>query len=93
MDALAPDDAYDLVLVLVRADHLATVLPPLAANQRTPPVPFMVNSAPGPDALGRERVGCGESGRRTHRPSVRGAAVRMVSGPSNRQALAGLSGA
>jgi 2-dehydropantoate 2-reductase len=59
-DRLAPDDAYDLVLVVVRKNQVPSVLPALAANRRTPNVLFLVNNAAGPaplvDALGRERV-------------------------------------
>lgn len=57
---LAPDDAYDLVVVLVRKNQVSAILPILAANRQTPMVLFMVNNAAGPDAyvaaLGRERV-------------------------------------
>lgn len=57
---LAEDDAYELVMVVVRRDQVGGVLPALAANRRTPNVLFMVNNAAGPDeyvrALGRERV-------------------------------------
>lgn len=60
VDALAPDSAYDYVLVLVRKNQLASVLPALAASTATPNVVFMVNSAAGAaeytQALGRERV-------------------------------------
>ncbi len=60
VEALGPDDAYDLAIVLVRKSQLAGVLPLLAANRRIPSVLFMVNNAAGPDdivrALGRERV-------------------------------------
>jgi 2-dehydropantoate 2-reductase len=60
VEALAPDDAYDLVVVLMRKNQVAAILPALAANKATPNVLFMVNNAAGPDAyaaaLGRERV-------------------------------------
>ncbi len=59
-EALAPDDAYDLVLVIMRKNHALDVLPVLAANRCTPNVLFLMNNAAGPDrlteALGRERV-------------------------------------
>lgn len=59
-ETLRPDDAFDLVVVLVRKEQVASVLPPLAANQHTPNVLFMSNNAKGPGelvaALGRERV-------------------------------------
>lgn len=59
-DQLAPEDAYDLVLVIVRKNQLPSVLPSLAANRCTPNVLFLVNNAAGPEelinALGRERV-------------------------------------
>ena len=60
IDALAPEDAYDLVLVIMRKNHARGVLPALAANQHTPNVLFLMNNAAGPDefvqALGAERV-------------------------------------
>jgi 2-dehydropantoate 2-reductase len=60
VEALAPDDAYDLVLVIMRKNHALQILPVLAANGRTPNVLFLMNSAAGPgeliEALGKERV-------------------------------------
>ncbi|MFP4343258.1 MAG: ketopantoate reductase family protein [Anaerolineales bacterium] len=60
VDALAPETAYDLVLVVVRKSQLETVLPTLAANRATPNVLFLLNNAAGPDqlveALGFDRV-------------------------------------
>ena len=60
VEQLAPDDAYDLVVVLMRKTQISAVLPILSANQRTPKVLFMCNNASGPDemidSLGRERV-------------------------------------
>jgi ketopantoate reductase len=57
---LAPDDAYDLVLVIMRKNHALPVLPILAANRHTPNVLFLCNNAAGSDAfteaLGKERV-------------------------------------
>lgn len=57
---LAPGDAYDLVLVVVRKNQIPSVLPALAANTGTPNVLFLVNNAEGAEplvsALGRERV-------------------------------------
>jgi 2-dehydropantoate 2-reductase len=60
VEGLAPDDAYDLVLVLVRKNQLSAILPALAANRTIPTILFMGNNAAGPDemvgAVGRERV-------------------------------------
>ncbi|MFC1975767.1 ketopantoate reductase family protein [Chloroflexota bacterium] len=60
VEHLAPDDAYDLVVVLMRKNQVSAILPILAANRHTPNVLFMGNNAAGPDemveALGRERV-------------------------------------
>jgi 2-dehydropantoate 2-reductase len=60
VEQLAPDDAYDPVVVLMRKNHVSAILPTLAANRHTPNVLFMGNNAAGPDemvqALGRERV-------------------------------------
>ena len=66
IDQLAPDDAYDLVLVIVRKNQIASVLPTLAMNRCTPNVMFFVNNAEGPgaliEAIGRERVMLGFPG-------------------------------
>ena len=60
VEALAPDDAYDLVLVIMRKNHALQLLPILAAHRHTPNVLFLCNNAAGPDAfieaLGKERV-------------------------------------
>jgi 2-dehydropantoate 2-reductase len=53
-------DAYDLVLVIMRKNRALEILPTLAANQRTPNILFLMNNAAGPgelvQALGAERV-------------------------------------
>ncbi len=63
---LVPDDAYDLVLVVVRKNQISSVLPALAANTGTPNVLFLVNNAEGAgplvSALGHERVVLGFPG-------------------------------
>lgn len=60
VEGLAPDDAYELVLVLMRKNQVGAILPTLAANRHTPNVLFMTNNAAGPGelvaALGGERV-------------------------------------
>ncbi len=59
IECLEADDRYDLVLVVVRKNQLASVLPIIADNV-SPNVLFMVNNPSGPDemiqALGAERV-------------------------------------
>lgn len=59
-DRLAPEDAYDLVLVIMRKNHASGVLPALATNRHAPNVLFLMNNAAGPEALtaalGKERV-------------------------------------
>lgn len=64
--ALEPDDEYDLVVVLVRQDQAAQVLPALAANRRSRIVLFMVNNPLGytewSAAVGRERIMLGFAG-------------------------------
>lgn len=63
---LAPDDPYDVVVVLVRKTQLASVPPPLAASRATPNVLVMVSNPSGPGeliaALGRERLLLGFAG-------------------------------
>jgi 2-dehydropantoate 2-reductase len=60
VEQLNPEDAYDLVVVMMPKNHVPEILPTLAANRHTPNVLFMVNNAAGPDeminALSRERV-------------------------------------
>lgn len=83
VEHLAPDDAYDWVLVTVRKNHLPPVLPVLAANAHTPNVLFMMNNAAGPaemvQALGADRVLLGFPGAAGVRE---GAIVRCAAGPS-----------
>jgi 2-dehydropantoate 2-reductase len=60
IEQLAPDDAYDLALVIMRKNQALQLLPVLAANRSIPNVLFLMNNAAGPatlvQALGRERV-------------------------------------
>ncbi|HTP50026.1 MAG TPA: 2-dehydropantoate 2-reductase N-terminal domain-containing protein [Anaeromyxobacteraceae bacterium] len=60
IERLGPEDAYDLVLVVVRRNQIPSVLPMLARNRRSPNVLFLGNNGAGAadiiDALGRERV-------------------------------------
>ena len=60
IEQLAPDDPYDLALVIMRKNQALALLPVLAANPHIPNVLFLMNNAAGPDALaqalGRERV-------------------------------------
>jgi 2-dehydropantoate 2-reductase len=59
-ERLDAQDAYDLVLVVMRRNQVDAVLPVLAANAHTPNVLFMLNNAAGPavftDAVSTERV-------------------------------------
>lgn len=59
VDALAPDDIYDLIVVLMRKNQVADILPTLAEN-KSPSIMFVGNNAAGPDeyikAVGRGRV-------------------------------------
>ncbi len=60
VERLDPEDAYDLVLVILPKQSVAEVLPILAVNRHTPSVMFFGNNAAGPDAmveaLGARRV-------------------------------------
>lgn len=60
VEHLDSQDAYDLVLVIMRKNRALEILPTLAANQHTPNVLFLMNNAAGPgelvEALGQERV-------------------------------------
>jgi ketopantoate reductase len=60
VETLEQDDAYDLIMVVMRKNHALKILPLLAANRNSPNVLFMMNNAGGQDvlieALGKERV-------------------------------------
>jgi ketopantoate reductase len=60
VERLEPEDAYDLIIVIMRKNNALDILPILAANRHSPNVLFLMNSAAGPDALvealGRDRV-------------------------------------
>jgi 2-dehydropantoate 2-reductase len=60
VEQLAPEDAYDLVMVLMRRNQVDAILPTLAANRHTPTILFMTNNAGGAAAYvaarGSERV-------------------------------------
>ncbi len=60
VEELFPEDVYDLVIVAMRKNQVAAILPTLAANQHTPNVLFMVNNPSGYDdwsqAVGKERL-------------------------------------
>jgi len=66
IERLAPEDAYDLVMVLVRNDQIASVLPIVGANHGVTTVLFMVNGALGlnewADSVGPERALFGLAG-------------------------------
>jgi len=59
IDNLAPGDLYDYILVMVRKNQVMDIMPALAQNH-SPCVVFMVNTALGPEewiaALGADRV-------------------------------------
>jgi 2-dehydropantoate 2-reductase len=85
VSALAPADAYDWVLVLVRRNQVPGVLPALADNEHTPNAVFMTNNAAGSNglvrALGAERVVLGFPGAAGLRE---GHVVRYLSGVGGR---------
>jgi 2-dehydropantoate 2-reductase len=59
INALDPQDSYDYILVIVRRNQVAALLPALARNG-SPTIVFMGNNSSGPDeytaVLGKERV-------------------------------------
>jgi 2-dehydropantoate 2-reductase len=80
INCLEPEDSYDYILVVVRKNQVADLLPLLARN-RSPNVVFMVNNPSGPDelirVLGQERVMLGfvfGAGKRD------GSIIRAISG-------------
>ncbi len=60
IEQLGADDPYDIALIAVRRDQVASVVPELATNHRIPTLVFMLNNPTGSSdlaqALGRERV-------------------------------------
>ena len=66
VDRLEPGDAFDLVLIPVRREQIASVLPALAAAKHVPALCFMHNHAGGSSSLakavGAERVVLGFPG-------------------------------
>jgi 2-dehydropantoate 2-reductase len=63
---LATEESYDLIIVLVRADQVAELLPVLAANRKSKAILFMVNNPSGYEewinAVGKERLMLGFAG-------------------------------
>lgn len=59
VNRLDPEDCYDYILVVVRKNQVADLLPMLVQN-RSPNIVFMINNPSGPEiftqALGKERV-------------------------------------
>ncbi len=51
IDHLAPTESYDLAIVTVRLDQVASVLPTIAANDCIPTVLFMLNNPIGMQRL------------------------------------------
>ena len=89
VEELAPDDAYDWVLVIMRKSQVSALLPTLAANTRTPNVLFLMNNAAGPaemiQSLGYDRVLLGFPGAAGVRV---GHVVRCLAGRGSRKATA-----
>jgi 2-dehydropantoate 2-reductase len=60
IERLGPDDQYDIALITVRRDQVASVVPELTANHSIPTLIFMLNNPTGSSdlarALGRDRV-------------------------------------
>ncbi len=59
-ERLGPDDKYDIALIAVRRDQLASVMPELMANRCIPTLLFLLNNPIGlaslVEALGQDRV-------------------------------------
>lgn len=83
VEQLSSEDAYDLIVVVMRKNQVPAVLPILSANQRTPNVLFMVNNPSGYDdwikAVGRDRLLLGFSGTSG---ALEGHIVRYIVGSS-----------
>ncbi len=88
VEALARDDAYDLVLVIMRKNHALQILPILAENRGTPNVLFLMNNGAGPgqlvDAL-QDRVLIGFPGAAGYR---QGHVIHHLNGTAEEPAVA-----
>ncbi len=66
VEHLHENEAFDLIVVLVRKNQMASALPLLASHKATPNILFMVNNPSGYDdwanAVGRERLVLGFAG-------------------------------
>jgi len=66
VEQLTPQDAYELIIVLMRKNQASTILPILAANEATNYILFMYNNAAGFNEivrlLGRGRASIGFPG-------------------------------
>ncbi len=93
INALAPNDPYDLVVVPVRRDHLDGVLDALAKSRGTPTILFFGNNAQGAgkliERLGRERVLLGFPGAGGQ---LIGETVRYLMIPEQRTTLGEVNG-
>jgi len=82
-ERLGPEDQYDVVLITVRRDQLASVMPALQANRGVPTMLFMLNNPIGSSdlvrALGQDRVllGFPGAGGTLEGPVVRYALIRQ----------------
>jgi 2-dehydropantoate 2-reductase len=86
IERLTPDQTYDLALVCVRLDQVATILPGLAANQQIPLLVFLLNNPTGTEPLveqlGRERIVLGFPGIGGTRQGTRVRYVRIRQQPT-----------
>jgi 2-dehydropantoate 2-reductase len=86
LETLSPDDAYDLIMVVVGKHQVPGVLTSLAANRCTPNILFVGNNVAGPDeyirALTQERVLLGFL---TAGGTTDGPVVRYVEGDESRK--------
>jgi len=95
-DQLQAQDEFDLAIVLVRKNQLASVLPLLEINQKIPAFLFMVNNAAGPqvliDTVGKERVLLGFPGAGGKRDENGVVTAHVVSQSSQPTTLGELNG-
>ncbi len=66
VEKLDPDEVYDLIMVIMRRNQVASILPALSTNKNSRSFLFMVNNSSGYDewiqAVGRERLLTGFAG-------------------------------
>jgi len=94
--AIKPEDAYDLVIVVMRKNKALKLLPVLSKNKKVSTFLFLMNNAAGPtafiDTLGKERVMMGFPGAAGYHDGHTIVHLKGSSGEAARIILGGIDG-